>query len=262
MSINTTLRFLKKTLVYATSAFAISLAYAGSVFARDFQNFPLDFLFGNHIDTHQETVLVKDKAGNPTSLYGFFYIIYTGDTDPASGLPVARHPRGLASDGSHDERCGITVECMVGWTMSGKPGNAKFLSHSGVNGDDHPVWLVNRSESSSALVSAIPQPGSYTHFHWITSRSTDPRAGTVVPDSPCDQKNAGEIESAGGANKICTGWFLQITALRNFAFEHGGEIIPVRRGDDNRSHLNLVTNYKPLPEGIITRTRGSDGGGH
>ncbi len=46
---------------------------------------PYDFLFGNHIDTHQETRLEKDG-----DLSGFFYITYTGKFTP-DGLPIARH---------------------------------------------------------------------------------------------------------------------------------------------------------------------------
>lgn len=243
------------------AVFAVSLAFSGSVFARDFHDPPLSFLFGNHIDTHQENVLTTDRSGNPKSLVGFFYIIYTGDTDPVSGLPIARHPRGLMLDSNgnvaHDERCGITVNCVVGWTMIGKPGVTKFLYHNGVNGDDHPVWLVNRTDETTAegLVSGIPQPGSYTHFHWISRDSNDPRASTV--SDACDKDDAAQLQDTApsAVNKLCQGWFLQLIAVKNFALEHGGEIIPVRLGVDNRSHLNILTNYKPLPDGTITPTR-------
>lgn len=207
--------------------------------ARDFHAAPLDFLFGNHIDTHQETALTAHGE-----LFGYFYIIFTGETDPASGLPIARHPRGLSQD--HDERCGISVDCKIGWIMRGQPGEAKFVYHSGVNGDDHPVWLVNRVD--------IPQPGHYSHFHWITRTATELRASDVPAE--CDKNNAGQLETQEpvATNVTCPGWFLKITAVRSFAFEHGGEIIPVRRGSDNATHLNLVTNYAVV-EGI-TATRG------
>ncbi|MGB5541325.1 MAG: hypothetical protein WBO37_14650 [Gammaproteobacteria bacterium] len=239
---------------------AMPLLFTGAVQAASFfHKAPFDFLFGNHMDTHQENNLTVDgNTGAPESLLGKFYIIFTGDIDPASGLPIARHPRGLASDGSHDERCGITVSCVVGWEMRGLPGAAKFVSHSGVNGDDHPVWLVNRAEESPVAPvpgMVIPQPGYYSHFHWITTTSTDPRASSVSP--ACDKKNAGELETAAptAVNEVCQGWFLQITARQKFAFEHGGEIIPIRNGADIRSHLNMVTNYKPWPDGTITTTR-------
>ena len=77
-------------------------------YANDSHASPYDFVFGNHIDTHQETML-KDNG----QLFGFLYIIFTGDVDENSGLPIARHPRGLSDD--HDEQCGITADCKIGW---------------------------------------------------------------------------------------------------------------------------------------------------
>ena len=226
--------------------------------AKEFHSKPFDFLFGNHIDTHQETNLkTKNNTGDPEELFGKFYIIFTGATDPTSGLPVARHPRGLASDDSFDERCGITVDCVTGWEIRGVPGAAKFVSHSGVNGDDHPLWLVNRAEEATAPEAGmvIPQPGSFTHFHWITYDSTDPRADSILPNSECDKKNAGELETLApsAVDEVCQGWFLQIKAVRTFVFQHGGELIPIRPGIDNRSHLNLLTNFNN--DVVITPTR-------
>ena len=162
-------------------------------------------------------------------------------------MPIARHPRGA----EHNEACGDDIDddldgdlheegdgikCIVGWTMKGKPGEAKFLYHSGVNGNDHPVWMVKRTQ--------ISQPGSYTHFHWIGEESTDLRAPVDVPLA-CDKINAGALEDEppSAVNIDCPGWFLQIKAVRKFAFDHGGEIVPVRPGIDNATHLNLVTNY-------------------
>jgi len=96
----------------------------------------------------------------------------------------------------------------------------------------------------------IPQPGSFTHFHWITTTSSDPRAETVPAN--CDVEMAGQLED-NAENVVCPGWFLEIRAVRRFAFEHGGEMVPVRPGIDNATHLNLVTNY---PEMLgITSTR-------
>lgn len=89
------------------------------------------FIFGNHIDTHQETKVEKDG-----SLKGRFYIYFTGETDEASGHPVARHPRGAG----HNEECGVdSIDCVVGWEIRAIRSEAKFLSQSGVSGDDHPV---------------------------------------------------------------------------------------------------------------------------
>ena len=218
----------------------LSLLLFQSVHARDFHAPPYNFLFGNHIDTHQETKL---KANG--ELFGFFYIIFTGNVDEDSGLPIAVHP-----DGSVDETCGETADCKVGWLIRGKSADAKFLYHSGVNGNDHPVWLLNRVD--------IPQPGSYTHFHWITQTATELRA----PDVPaaCDKQKASQLETQepSAVNVQCPGWFFQIRAIRSFAFEHGGEIVAVRPGIDNATHLNLLTNYEAV-EGI-TETR--SGGSH
>jgi len=244
--------------------------WPGDVYPGDtFHAAPYDFLFGNHIDTHIQLNLKTSRGGTPKSLMGAFYIIFTDDQgvslgiDPASGLPLARHPRGLElnEDGTvkHDERCGISpnIICKVGWRMRGLPGAAKYISHAGVNGDDHPIWMVNRAEEESAPVPGmvIPQPGSYTHIHWITRTSTDPRASDVL--DPCNKQNAGQLEDQDptAVNEICQGWFLQILAVKDFAFEHGGEIIPVHRGIDNRTHLNTVTNYRSPTVVPITQTR-------
>ena len=233
------------TLIYFLAIFIFN-PWSVTVFADDFHDahddfhdVPYDFFFGNHIDTHQETK-IKIKRGDPVRLKGFFYIIFTGDTDTVSGLPIARHPRGA----DHDEECGVDdVECEVGWLIKAKPGEAKFLYHSGVNGDDHPVWMVNRVD--------IPQPGSFTHFHWIGEDSTDPRAPGDVPYQ-CDVDMAGELDN-NAENVVCPGWFLQIKAVEKFAFQHGNVVVPVRPGIDNATHLNLVTNYAVVSG--ITSTR-------
>ena len=208
--------------------------------AGDFHKPPKDFLFGNHIDTHQENMLKLDKDGNPATLRGTFYVIITDDIDPASGLPVARHPRGPdEGEDCNDKATG----CVVGWSMEGVPGEATFLYHSGINGNDHPVWMVNRVD--------IPQPGSFTHFHWIGADSDDPRAPADVPVE-CDVDRAGELDN-NAENVTCPGWFLEIRAVREFAFDHGGEKVPVRPGLDNSTHLNVVTNYAEVTG--ITKTR-------
>lgn len=196
-----------------------------------------NFVFGNHIDSHQSTTLVT-RRGTPVSLTGSFYIIFTGETDPVSHLPIARHPRGA----SQNETCGVDVDCVVGWLINAVPGEGKFLFHTGVNGEDHSVWLVNRTQ--------IPQPGSYTFFHWITTGSIDPRAASVPAE--CEAQDAQDLEGVA-EDVICPGWFLQITALRSFAFQHGNETVPVHLGRDNSTHLNLLTNYAEVPG--ITSTR-------
>ena len=234
---------------------------------------PFDFHFGNHVDTHVQLKLKEDQDGKPIQLWGSFYIIFTENdgmtpigTDSVSGLPIARHPRGA----NHNEVCGIDpITCYVGWYIDAVPGAAKFLYHSGVNGDDHPVWMVNRAEEYDPLTllptstpgMLIPQPGAYSHFHWIASDSDDPRAIDV--SAACDKDDAGQLEDADGlndptaVNEVCQGWFLEIKAVYDggFALEHGGEHIPVYVGTDLRSHLNMVTNYDETPVLAITPTR-------
>ena len=222
------------------------------------QEAPFDFVFGNHMDTHVQLALLT-LGGEPRFLVGSLYIYFTGEVDETSGLPIARHPRGAM----HGEVCGADeFTCEVGWYVVGSPGAAKFLSHSGVNGMDHPIWMVNRAEESSApaVGMVIPQPGYYSHFHWLSAGSTDPRAG-MVPKF-CDKMSAGMLEMAepSATDMICEGWFLQLLATRDFAFKHGGESIVIRKGADLRSHLNIVTNYQAETVVTITPTRTHSGG--
>jgi hypothetical protein len=189
---------------------------------------------------------------------------------------VARHPRGA---GEHNEECGVDpIDCVVGWRVRALPAEAVFISHSGVNGDDHPIWMITTRNG-------IPQPGSYTHFHWITSLSTDGRSEDVP--AACDVPMAGMLEGevvtadltlddgvnppvtwtdadvhvGGGAeNLVCPGWLLELKAIRKFAFMHGGEKIAVLPGIDNSTHLNIVTNYAIVPD--IVGDHGDGGGGH
>jgi hypothetical protein len=115
---------------------------------------PYDFLFGNEIDTHQQTRVKADDA-----LSGFLYVHYTGETS-ADGLPIATH-----------DDCAVAV-CDVGWTIDGLPANATFLYHVE---HDHPVWLVDRAD--------IPQPGAYAHFHWVGAppvAAGDARSGYLL----------------------------------------------------------------------------------
>lgn len=233
---------------------------------------PYDFVMGNHIDSHMENKLQADG-----SLKGRLYIYFTGETDEASGLPVARHPRGA---GEHNEECGVDpIDCVVGWHVRAVPAEAVFVSHSGVNGDDHPIWLINSRNG-------IPQPGSYTHFHWVSYDSSDERSDQIPIE--CDVAMAGmlegdvvtgdlalddgnppadwpvwpdaEVHVGGGAEDlVCPGWLLELKAIREFAFMHGGEKIAVSPGIDNSTHLNIVTNYAIVPE--ITGGH-AGGGGH
>lgn len=170
---------------------------------------PYTFLFGNHFDTHQQTFLQKN--GN---LMGFFYIKFTGAVT-TEGLRVARHVD-----------CGAEPGCTAGWQLNGRPAMAKFLYHAM---PDHPVWLVARH--------MIPQPGAYTHFHWLG-------AHPVPPD-----------------DVMRDGYLLELRALDTFCFVHGDPAaesgncadfggLRVVPGIDTSTHTNIVTSVE------------GDGGGH
>jgi hypothetical protein len=53
---------------------------------------------------------------------------------------------------------------------------------------------------------------------------------------------------------IYSGWFLEIEAVMEFAFQHGIEVVPVYSGMDNATHVNLVTNYAEVPGITYTRS--------
>ena len=280
---------------------AAAAALPASAAAGDFHGAPYDDLMGNHIDTHLETRIRTDGDGNPVSLTGRFYIIPIDedgdgkpDIDEDSGLEKWRHPRGA---GQHDEDCDF-IECRVGWQIRGWPASAVFLSHDGVNGNDHPQWLLPRD--------AIPQPGAPSHFHWITyvtDANGDPVAGTTTdprgPDQPaaCNEQKAGQLEGdvlneadltatgpgqaewsnqdvhvaleeggfnyeAGAEGVVCYGWIFELKPVgKAFAFQHSGEVFPVySAGFDVRTHLNMQANYALVP-GIEGGSGGHGDGG-
>ncbi len=226
---------------------------------------PFTFLFGNHIDTHQETRL--KKSGD---LAGYFYIYWTGEfTD--DGEPIAEH----CTEPEH-----YAAGCFAGWKIKAKPCieevnacRAMVLYHY----HDHPVWMigpwVDKSGGLRGTRSMIPEPGSYTHLHWLTEGTE--HKGVFLPSSleaverlfgvdiyvppGCNVDMASELTSGD----VCPGYFLQIKAVEEFVFRHGGELIPVRPGIDNRSHLNIVTSYRSLPEGVLPGdyAETGDGGG-
>jgi hypothetical protein len=209
---------------------------------------PHNFLFGNHIDTHQETRLYEHGA-RTGELRGWFYVFDSGDT-LADGTPILKHCTGTDHYGAG---------CVAGWRMDAKPCiqevndcQATFLYHD----NDHPVWLLGGRQD-------IVQPGSYTHFHWLTEGlEGDPsypsslseieeiffgEQGIInVPDG-CNVAMANKLISG----TVCPGYFLQIEVLEPFgygtwAFHHGGEDLLVRPGIDNKTHLNLLTSF-PSP---------------
>ncbi len=235
---------------------------------------PYTFLFGNHIDTHQETRLQKDGG-----LKGFFYIVFVDDDGDGEidttgeGLPIAHHCRTEAD----------YPTCEVGWHIEATPCikevngcEAMFLYHK----QDHPVWLIgphlktihegepNEETFLTGRRVDLPQPGSPGHLHWLSEGSD--HGGTFLPGSidelealfgvdievpeECNVSSAGQLT----AGVICPAYFLEIRAVDTFAWEHGGEKIPVRPGIDLRSHHNFVTSYVAIDlEGT-----GGDGGGH
>ena len=169
---------------------------------------PFTFLFGNHLDSHQETRRAPDG-----SLAGFLYVTRTGEVTP-EGYPVVRH-------------CGPETPpraCVAGWILRARPGAAVFLYQA----MDHPVWLTPRSD--------IPQPGAFAHFHWITSQSTDPRP---VTDPRCEAEMPSELVPGAA----CPGYFIELFAIDRFAFEHEGQRILVDPGIDIATHLNIVTSF-------------------
>lgn len=159
---------------------------------------PYDFLFGNHIDTHQQAKLMPDGELN-----GALYIEFTGE-HTADGYPIAKHT----------DCNGELADCTVGWTFRGVPGEATFAYH--VQGD-HPVWLV-------AARAEIPQPGAFSHFHWLGSPAM---AGGLVE------------------NTAHAGYFLELTAKDVFVFMLGNEQILVRPGLDMATHVNIVAVLPP-----------------
>jgi hypothetical protein len=96
---------------------------------------PFDNLFGNMIDGHQQTQLVKDGK-----LKGFIYVEYLPDEQRSDGLPVARKVNCASSNRT------------VGWVVKGIPISAQLVNKS------PRIWLVNPAE--------LPVEGGYTHFHW------------------------------------------------------------------------------------------------
>lgn len=92
---------------------------------------PFDFLFGNHIDDHQQSREIANGG-----LQGFLYIEFTGAFQ--NGYPVAVHGQEA-----------------VGWIVDAVPISAVFLGHLP---GEHPQWCVNPAD--------LPRELGYSHFHW------------------------------------------------------------------------------------------------
>ena len=129
----------KKAIIIVTFL-TVSLLGVGSVLAHSYpwrdHASPFDFLFGNHIDMHQQSKILDNDE-----LQGFFYIRFTGNF--INGYPEAVHGQET-----------------VGWTLYGIPIKAKLVDLS-----PHPAWCVDPAD--------LPQQAGYTHFHWLGSPEHD-----------------------------------------------------------------------------------------
>lgn len=164
---------------------------------------PYLFLFGNEIDSHQQT-----RQGSDGSLNGYLYIQYTGVVTKDS-YPVATHVDCNASG----------ANCTVGWTLAGKPSSAKLVLQPT---HDHPVFWLSRPD--------IPQPGSYAHFHWTGMAMPMP----YVP-AP------GYLLELNAVNSFCFIHHGAEGASNAMSCRDNGGI-KVNRGVDIATHLNIVAN--------------------
>ncbi len=247
---------------------------------------PYTFLFGNHIDTHEELKYRRRAAGD---LKGWFYVFDSGESTH-DGLPILKH----CTKPEH-----YAAGCVAGWKLEAKPCipeldgcQAMYLYHY----HDHPVWLVCPVRDDTGNLRAerncVPQPGSYTHYHWVTEGAGDfpsdlnPNYPMVQPgdlphgviDSPLEEALGIAIDVPDACNvamasqhtpgSVCPGFFLQLKAGEPFgyetwAFRHGGQDIIVTEGWDNRTHLNLLLSFapEPIPQEVVDALPAS-GGGH
>jgi hypothetical protein len=113
---------------------------------------PFSFLFGNEIDTHQQSVIASSKQ-----IQGYLYIRYTGET--IDGIPVAEHTN-----------CSMMAqECRGGWKFAGSLTDGVYNGH---NMDNHmPQFCLSPDQVKSG----------YTHFHWLGDPMMD--MGLVVGQS-------------------------------------------------------------------------------
>jgi hypothetical protein len=119
--------------VWLISSAAVQLALPWTGHAA-----PFSFLFGNEIDTHQQSLVMSSKQ-----LSGFLYIRYTGET--IDGIPVAEHTD-----------CEMMAqECRSGWKIDGIPVDGTYAGH---NMENHmPQFCLQPDQV---------RPG-FSHFHWL-----------------------------------------------------------------------------------------------
>lgn len=133
---------MKKLMIILTillSFILVTAVYAANSYPWKNHAHPYTYLFGNHIDTHQQSQLVdQDK------LAGFFYIKYTGE-ETEDGVPKAEHGDCQAEK----------VDCTVGWKLKGVAIQATLLEKPAMK---HPVWCVDPAD--------MPRSRGFSHFHW------------------------------------------------------------------------------------------------
>ena len=140
-------------LVIVISLLGTTTALAGTGYPWLDNAPPFDFLFGNHIDTHQQ-----GKITGQRNYKGFFYIKYTGKMT-ADGVAIATHVNCLKIQQVDD--------CSVGWLLKGVPLQAEYLGHEM---GQHPTWCVEPAD--------LPTEPGYSHFHWL-DESAHPEGLTV-----------------------------------------------------------------------------------
>jgi hypothetical protein len=199
---------LQPSSLFASASLALSAL--GPVHAADLypwrnHDAPFGFLFGNEIDTHQQTRLTRDG-----SLFGFFYVRFTG-VQTKDHYPVATHVD-----------CNANADCTVGWALNGKPINATFLYG---NMGEHPVFLAKRAD--------ITQPGSPSHFHWL---------GAVMP-MPRQTLN-GYLLQLTAVDRFCfIHHGAEAASAHATCRQNGG--VNVDPGVDIATHLNIVASAPP-----------------
>jgi len=111
-----------------------------------------NFEFGNLIDNHQQTRLLKNRA-----LQGYIYIQFTGDY--IDGVPVAR--RANCDD--------PTLDCRVGWEVIGVPVEGAKLVQRGPR-----LWDMSGM--------SLPADPEFLHFHWLGTPKKPCGLKTITED--------------------------------------------------------------------------------
>lgn len=134
---------MKMTIATLATVMVLSLR-AESVSSQEFKwqdhSFPFDFLFWNHIDTHQESMVT-----NNGTLIGFFYIRFNG-----------KHTDNGIAEATHANCTQVGEQCTVGWMLHGIPVRATLLEKEE---GQHPTWYVDPKD--------VPRQPGFTHFHWF-----------------------------------------------------------------------------------------------